>query len=105
MQPRYEQKRRTPFIVLEKDPRKVKPEIIALYNDVQDANELTHMIAKFLMALTNVDILDEYKLAVNFINRKLHVSYKWWGKGRDSMTFNLDKKFIAESATRVFSKE
>lgn len=101
----YTKKNRTPFIVLERDPRKIKKELVNLYESIIDANDLTHASAKFLLALSNVDIIDEYKVAVNFINRKLHISYKWWGNGNDSMTFNLNGKVISENATRVFIKD
>jgi hypothetical protein len=98
-------RRRIPFIEFERDRHKIMPEIINLYRDMDDSNVLVRSTAKFLQALTNADILTEYKVAVDFFIKKLHVSYKWTGNNCTDRTFSLEGKIISESATRVFYKE
>jgi hypothetical protein len=98
-------RKRIPFIEFERDRYKIMPEIHNLFSDISDSNVLVRSVAKFLAALTSADILDEYKVAVNFINKKLHVSYKWVGGYCTDHTFNLQGKIISENATRIFYKE
>lgn len=97
--------KRTPFIVFQRKPRKIMTEVHKIFKSNEDASKLTYAIAKFLLALRNVDIIDDYKVSVNFMSKKLHVSYKWVNSGHLDATFNLEKKIIMVSAMNPSIKE
>lgn len=74
------------------------------HNDNYDSNDIVKEISEFLLRLREKEVIDEFKLAVNFFARKIHVKYTLL-KNIRSMTLSLAHKEISEKSFRIVRKD